>query len=191
MAEYKYSKYDFENPSLLFRLDDFLKDKIGGPFYYMPYYKTFKLGGDEAVLDFGCGGGGSSKCLISLLDESGRLTCIDASNYWIGKAKKRLRKHRNVECFAGDIRELSIPENAYDVISIIHVIHDIEPLERKGIVNSLCRRLKKGGRLFIWEPVKQSHGMPADEIRSLFEDENLKETDYTLTKSWYKGAWQK
>lgn len=191
VQEYEFKQVDFDNPSLLFVLEDSLKDLIGEPFFYKPYFVTFGLKGDETVLDFGCGGGIGSRCLRKLLTGQGYLTCVDVSNYWINKAKKRLGKYANVECKSGDIRELNIPDNTYDVISILHVIHDISPVERKDIVNTISRKLNLNGALFIREPIKKSHGMSVDEIRTLFSDAGLKETEHKITKSEYTGTYQK
>jgi 2-polyprenyl-3-methyl-5-hydroxy-6-metoxy-1,4-benzoquinol methylase len=189
MEEYEFKKVDFENPSFLFVMEDRLKDLIGGPLFYRPYFDTFALNGDERVLDFGCGGGSGSKVLIKYLSDGGSLTATDVSNYWIEKAEKRLKKYSNATCVAGDIREVKIDDNEFDVITIMHVIHDIEPKQRRDVVTALCKKLKKGGRLFLREPIKQSHGMPVEEIRTLFSGGGLKEQDFKVVRGEYIGRW--
>lgn len=190
MNEHEFKQVDFENPSALFILEDILKALIGCPLLYSPYYRTFELKGDENVLDFGCGGGAGSRCLAELLKRNGHLTCIDISNYWINKAKKRLRKYVSVECIAGDIRELDIPADSFDVIAIFHVIHDIAPVDRQDTVAALSRLLKKDGTAFVREPIKKSHGMPVGEIQTLFSNAGLKEIEHLESKSEYKGRFQ-
>jgi len=189
--DYKFKQVDFDNPSFLFVLEDRLKNLIGEPILYKPYFSTFGLKGDESVLDFGCGGGVGSRCLSKFLNGQGHLTCVDVSSFWIEKAAERLKKHPSVECKSGDIRELDIPEATFDVISILHVIHDIAPAERQSIVNALSRKLKANGALFISEPVKKSHGMPVEEIRTLLSNASLKEIEFKETKSEYMGKHQK
>lgn len=191
IQEYQFKQVNFDKPSPLFVLEDRLKDLIGEPFFYKPYFTTFGLKGDETVLDFGCGGGVGSRCLRKLLNKQGHLTCVDISNYWINKAQKRLKKYTNVECKSGDIRELDIPDNTYDAISIFHVIHDISPAERKDIVDAVSRKLKINGALFIREPIKESHGMPVEGIRTLLSDAGLKEIKHKVTKSDYMAKYQK
>jgi len=191
LSDYDFKEYDFEHPSILFVLEDILKGLIGGPLLYNPYFKTFGLKGNERVLDFGCGGGAGSRRLANLLSEDGHLTCVDVSSHWIAKARKRLDKYSNVECKSGDIRELDISDSSFDVISAIHVIHDVAPQERQDIVNALSRKLKEGGLLFIREPTKKSHGMPVEEIRALLSDAGLKEIKHKETKSEYMGKYQK
>ena len=190
VSEYSYKQVDFENPSFLFILEDMLKGLIGGPLLYNPYFKTFGLKGNERMLDFGCGGGVGSRCLADLLNENGHLTCVDISNYWISKARKRLKKHVNTECRAGDIRRLEVQEHSFDVISIFHVIHDIPPEDRQDTVNVLARVLNTNGTIFIREPTKKSHGIPVVEIRALFSDAGLREAGYKETKSEYIGRFR-
>ena len=191
MSDYEFKEYDFEHPSILFVLEDILKGLIGGILLYNPYFKTFGLRGNEKVLDFGCGGGAGSRCLANLLEENGHLTCVDVSLYWIKKARKRLKKYSNVECKSGDIRELDVSDSSFDVISTIHVIHDIAPAAREDVVKTLSRKLKVGGTLFIREPTRQSHGMPVKEIQALMSYAGLKEIEHKETKSEYMGKYEK
>jgi len=191
MNEYKFKQVDFENPSFLFIVEDMLKSLIGDRLFYNSYFKNFGLKGDEKVLDFGCGGGTGAKYLIKFLNEDGHLTCVDVANYWINKAKKRLEKYSNVECKSGEIGELNIHDFLYDVISIIHVIHDIEPTKRQDTINILAQKLKKDGTLFIREPIRKSHGMPVKEIQTLLSNAGLKETQHTENKYEYKGKFMR
>jgi len=191
LSDYNFEQYDFEHPSILYILKDKLKGFLGGPLLYNPYFKTFGLKGNEKVVDFGCGGGAGSQCFANLLDKGGHLTCVDVSSYWITKARKRLDRYSSVECMLGDIRELDIPDSSFDVISTIHVIHDIVPAGRQDIVKTLSQKLKAGGLFFIKELVKKSHGMPVEEIRTLLSDAGLNEIEHKETKSEYMGKYQK
>ena len=190
MGDSEFKEHDFEHPSILFILQDKLKVLLGEPLFYTPYYRTFGLQGNENVLDFGCGGGVGSRCLANLL-KKGHLTCVDVSQYWMEKSRKRLKKYSNVECKAGDIREMDIPDSSFDVISTIHVIHDIHPRDRLGTIGVLSRKLKPRGILFIKERIEKSHGMPVEEIRASLSGVGLKEIEHKDTKSEYMGKYQK
>jgi len=191
MSEHKFEMRDFEKPSFLFILEDIVKGFLGGLLLYNPFIKTFGIKGNERVLDFGCGGGISSRCIAKKLTKGGFLTCVDTSIFWMKKAEKRLRKYNNVEFKTGDIRKLDIPDSSYDIVSIVHVIHDIGPELRQATVNSLAAKLKEGGRLFIIEPTKKSHGMSIEEIRTLMNNAGLVETNNTIKKSSYTGEFTK
>jgi ubiquinone/menaquinone biosynthesis C-methylase UbiE len=189
--EHKFKQRDFDHPSFLFVLEDMLKSLLGGPLLYNRYMKSFGLKGNEKVLDFGCGGGTASQCLIKFLNKNGHLTCVDTSSFWIKKAARRLKKYPNVECKSGDIRKLDIPDSSFDVISTIHVVHDIEPAQRQDIINTLSRKLKTGGSIFIRERIEKSHGMSVEEIRTLFSSAGLKEVEHKQDKKEYMGRFQK
>jgi ubiquinone/menaquinone biosynthesis C-methylase UbiE len=191
MSNYEFKERGFDHPTILFILEDILKGLIGGSLLYYLYYNTFGLEGNEKILDFGCGGGTGSRCLANILNRDGHLTCIDSSAYWIGKAKKRLQKFANVECKYGNIKELDIPNSAFDVITIFHVVHDIPPTKRQDTTKILSQKLKEGGKLFIRERIEKSHGMPVHEIRALLSEAGLKEIEYKVTKTEYMGKYQK
>ncbi len=190
MAKYTFKQPDFEHPSFLFRLEDKLKDLLGGLFY-KPFINDFGMEGYENALDFGCGGGVEARFVLKNLRDGGRLTCIDLSDYWIRRAKKRLEKYTNVVCLQGDIRQLDIPDNSFDLIFTIHVIHDIAPADRQSTVNALAQKLKPGRAFFIWEPTKISHGMAVEEIRELLSKAGLQESSFNQTKTAYRGKFIK
>lgn len=190
MAEETFKQPDFDNPSFFFRLEDKLKGILGG-FFYKPFIKDFGLKGDEHVLDFGCGGGVEARFVLEHLRDGGRITCVDLSDYWIQRAKKRLKKYPNAVCIQGDIRQLGIPDGSFDLIFTVHVIHDIAPAERQSTVDALAQKLKPGCSLYIWEPTKISHGMAVEEIRDLLSKAGLRESSFTKTKSAYKGKFIK
>ena len=191
MVEYRFKQVDFDNPSLLFVIEDLLKNAIGEPLLYDSYFKTFQLKGNEKVLDFGCGGGAGSRSLLRFLSRDGHLTCVDSSNYWIRKAERRLKKYPNAVCKAGDITRLDIPDESFDVISVFHVLHDIVPGNRQATVNALSTKLKQRGMLYVREPTKQSHGISIAELCSLASRAGFKEIGHTITKSEYLGKFQK
>lgn len=191
MNNHNLKQYDFEHPSRLFILEDRLKGLLGGPLLYRPYFKTLGLKGNENVLDFGCGGGAGSRHLVNLLTTGGHLVCLDASSYWIARARSRLKKYSNAECQSGDIRVMDIPDSSFDVISTIHVIHDIAPAERQGIIQALSRKLKTGGFFFVKEPIKKSHGIPVEELGALLSGAGFKVVEHRETGAEYIGKYVK
>jgi ubiquinone/menaquinone biosynthesis C-methylase UbiE len=90
----------------------------------------------------------------------------------------------------GGFKNLELPEHSFDAISIFHVIHDIAPGERQDTVSLLCRKLKADGTIFVREPVKKSHGMPVSEIRNLFSNAGLIETQFQESESEYRGRFK-
>ena len=192
MKEFDPSGFDFDNPSALFRFEDTLKGLIGGPLYYDPYFRSrggFR--GDEQVLDFGCGGGASTRSIATRLTRGGSVTGVEISSYFSEKAKKRVAHQSNARILHGEITELGLEPRSFDLISIIHVIHDISRAKRSATVQALAVLLKSNGRLWIWEPTRPSHGMPAEEIRGLMQKAGLKEVSAEVEGNAFKGVFVK
>lgn len=109
-----------------------------------------------AYLDFGCGNGrlfdallAGSPALQAALD-AGRLSLfgLDTSAASLAAARE-LAGSRPIG-FATRFEELP-PGAAFDLVTGFLVFHHIAPAERPAIASALCRRLKPGGRLVVWE----------------------------------------
>jgi ubiquinone/menaquinone biosynthesis C-methylase UbiE len=176
-------------------LEESLQYRLGG-FAYKKHVNGLGLMGGEKVLDFGCGGGACARQILKQLSADGTLTCLDNSEFWLSKAKRRLSKHANIEFKLGDISRMDIPPSSYDVISIHFVLHDVDSSSRQETANVLARLLKDTGSLFIREPMGKHHGMPAKEIRSLMASAGLREAGHEISKSrlgvsTYSGIFRK
>jgi ubiquinone/menaquinone biosynthesis C-methylase UbiE len=192
MKEFDPSVYDFDNPSALFRFEDRLKGLIGGPLFYAPYYQSRGgFQGDEQVLDFGCGGGVSTRSIAARLTRGGAVTGVEISSYFSERARERVARYPSARILHGDITELDLPRQSFDLISIIHVIHDIPRARRSATVQALAALLKPNGRLWIWEPTRPSHGMPAEEVRRLMGEAGLREVSAEVPGHAFKGIFEK
>ena len=192
MKEFDPSGIDFNNPSALFRFEDSLKGLIGGPLYYAPFFRSCGgFRGDEQVLDFGCGGGVSTRSVASELTRGGAVTGVDISTYFSERARKRVARYPSARILRGEITELDLPRRSFDLISIVHVIHDIPRARRSATVQALGALLKPGGRVWIWEPTRPSHGMPAEEIRGLMDEAGLGEVSVQIEGNAFKGVFEK
>jgi ubiquinone/menaquinone biosynthesis C-methylase UbiE len=192
MKEFDPAVLDFDNPSPLFRFEDWLKGLIGGPLYYEPHFRSqggFR--GDEQVLDFGCGGGVGTRSIAASLAGGGAVTGVDPSSYFTEKARRRLEGFANARILQGEIGELDLPRRSFDLITIIHVLHDIVKDKRRAAIGALEALLKPKGRLWIYEPTRASHGMPAEEIRGLMAEAGLREVSGEEQKSSYRGIFEK
>lgn len=167
---------------------------------YRKFVNSLGLKGDEWVIDYGSGTGAASKLIAQcLLDGNGHLTCVDISRILIDVVRKRLERYPNVDLKLGDIISLDVEDNRYNAVVIHYVLHDIPRAERQEKVNALSRKLKKGGRIFIEEPVvyeyeaSRTHGMHLgaflpEEIRGLMTYAGLTELSFRTTKSLFLGT---
>ena len=86
---------------------------------------------------------------------------------------------------------MAIPENNFDIISILYVLHDIDPDSRAEVLTALARTLKSTGKVCIREPIKSTHGIPVNELRRLFKNAGLREVSCQVKKSEYLGEFKK
>lgn len=183
---------DFEDPPKLFLIEDRLKAVLGEPLLYRRFYrKQGWFRGDERVLDFGCGGGVGTRCIAKQLTDGGEVVGVDVSSVMLERAGRRLRKYPNAKVLKGELDALDIDENSFDIVSMIYVIHDIARKDRPRIVGAFARLLKPGGRIWVFEPTKDSHGIPVEELRGLMSDAGLHEVASEIRKSSYRGTFEK
>jgi 2-polyprenyl-3-methyl-5-hydroxy-6-metoxy-1,4-benzoquinol methylase len=142
--------------------------------YYARHVRRLGLRGHERVLDFGCGPGVAARQIAAQLAKGGgRLTCVDVSQTWMRVARQMTRRCPNVEYKLGDIAALDVEDDAYDVVFIHFVLHDIPARDRPQIVRHLADKLQVGGRLSLREPTSSGHGMSPGEIRRLMTGAGL------------------
>lgn len=182
----------YENPTMLYKFIDKFGNNRMFSFIYTKYIKTLNLNGNEKVLDFGSGSGAGSKHLAKILQKgNGRLTCVDISEYWTEKAKKRMRNYNNVEFLVGQLAELKLESKAFDVIYIFYALHDVSKELRNGIVSEFFRILKDDGKLYIKEPQRENDGMPVAEITELMKSNGFYEESSKKYKNAYSAVYKK
>ncbi len=109
----------------------------------------FKLGAKEGdnILDLGCGNGRLAQlfadCEISYLG-------IDVSEELIKIAKKKFAVKNNIRFEVGDILNLQLQKNNFDLVYVLAVLHHIpsEALRLKAL-EDINKAMKKNATLFI------------------------------------------
>jgi ubiquinone/menaquinone biosynthesis C-methylase UbiE len=138
---------------------------------------SLKLSGSENVLDFGSGAGSEAVYLAGALGPDGGLTCVDVSPTWLAEARRRLRGARNVEFVQGDVREIPMPEAAFDVVLAHYVLHDVDRSALPATLAALARSIRPGGRFVAVEPLRSRHVhalLTVDELADLMADAGLR-----------------
>jgi ubiquinone/menaquinone biosynthesis C-methylase UbiE len=100
---------------------------------------------DMEVLEFGCGTGSTA---ITHAPHVKHILAIDVSQKMltIARAKAEANSIKNVTFRQSDIDELSVPDQTYDVVlglSILHLVND-----KEAIISKVHKMLKPGG-LFV------------------------------------------
>ncbi|KLT71325.1 methyltransferase type 11 [Flavobacterium sp. ABG] len=109
------------------------------------------------VLDIGCGAGNYTLMMLSKIPNL-NATLVDLSQPMLDKALERVSKETNgkVEILHGDIREVALPEEQFDIIlagAVLHHLRDDQDWETT--FSKLFRLLKPGGCLMISDLITQ------------------------------------
>lgn len=182
----------YEKASLFYRLIDELGNNRVFSFIYKKYMNQIGLEGNETVLDFGSGSGAGSRHLAKKLYKfNGHLTCVDISEFWMKKAKARMRHYDNVDFLVGQLPELQLYEKSFDVIYIFYALHEVQKELRSGIVSEFFRILKNEGRLLIKEPQRENDGMSVNEIEELMISNGFYKVSCVMSKGTYSAVYKK
>lgn len=109
------------------------------------------------LLDIGCGAGNYT---LMMLQKLPRLDCslVDLSRPMLDKAFERVsgQTRNKVETLLGDIREVELPENHFDIILAGAVLHHLrEDGDWEKVFKKLFNLLRPGGCLMISDLVVQ------------------------------------
>ncbi len=128
------------------------------------------FGGDERVLDVGCGTGALSYALAPLV---GEVVGIDASEDYLAAA----REHAPPNCafVAGDAEALAYPYGDFDLVGCLRVLHHVRRPEL--VVGEIARVTRPGGRILLADQLGD-----IDPIRSLELDRFERARDPTHTR---------
>lgn len=111
----------------------------------------------ENLLDIGCGGGNYSLMMLSKIPNL-NCTLVDLSKPMLDKAFERVSQvtNKNVEILQGDIREVSLKENHFDIILAGAVLHHLrDDQDWQSTFSKLYSLLKPGGCLMISDLITQ------------------------------------
>ncbi|MCX2680082.1 class I SAM-dependent methyltransferase [Galbibacter sp. EGI 63066] len=126
----------------------------------------------ENLLDVGCGAGNYSLMMLSKLQNL-NCTLVDLSKPMLDKAHERVSKATNgsVKVLQGDIREVELQEQHYDIIlagAVLHHLRDDQDWETTFA--KLYKLLKPGGCLMISDLITQDTELLNDYIWERYGD---------------------
>ena len=110
------------------------------------------------LLDVGCGAGNYSLKLLSLIPNL-EVTLVDLSRKMLDRAVQRVSHQTTagVHALQGDIRELVVPTEHFDLITAAAVLHHLRgDQEWRDNFEKLYRALRPGGSLWIADLVEHT-----------------------------------
>ncbi|MBW6479751.1 MAG: arsenite methyltransferase [Bacteroidales bacterium] len=105
------------------------------------------------VLDLGSGAGNDCFVARAIVGDSGQVTGLDFSDEMLSKARQNAEKLgcKNVEFVAGDIEEIPMESNRFDVV-ISNCVLNLVPHKQKAFAE-IMRVLKPGGHFCVSDVV--------------------------------------
>jgi tRNA (cmo5U34)-methyltransferase len=110
------------------------------------------------VLDVGCGAGNYTLKLLELLPNLA-VTLIDLSQPMLDRAKERISQKTTspVNTIQGDIREVKLPNEQFDIVLAAAVLHHLRAdQEWRDVYTAFYRALRPGGSLWVFDLVESS-----------------------------------
>lgn len=109
----------------------------------------------DSVLDLGSGAGNDCFVARSIVGENGKVTGIDFTAEMLKKAQENTKKmgYKNVEFVKGDIEEMPLSDNSFDVV-ISNCVLNLVPNKDKAF-KEIYRVLKSNARFCISDVVIQ------------------------------------
>lgn len=109
----------------------------------------------ESVLSVGCGPGFETAAIAERIGEEGSVTGIDVDEQVLAAAKDRCGDLPQVSFKQGDITDLPIEDESYDLAVAKQVLYAISDLDTA--LNELFRVVKPGGRVAVTGGDRRTH----------------------------------
>jgi len=107
----------------------------------------------DSVLDLGSGAGNDCFVARAIVGETGKVTGLDFTDAMLQKARENTRKlgFANVEFVQGDIEDMPLPDNSYDVV-LSNCVLNLVPDKAKAFAQ-IMRVLKPTGQFCVSDVV--------------------------------------
>lgn len=122
----------------------------------LPHLRRALEGRDAAsasLLDIGCGAG---TFLHDVKDNWPhlRVSALDLSPAYLGKARARLGAWRDINYLQRDAEDTRLPDRSFDIITAVYLFHELPPKVRVAIAKEVARLLKPGGVFILADTIQ-------------------------------------
>ncbi len=136
--------------------------------------RSIGMGGEESVLELGCGPGYFSRALADSVPR-GTLTLFDLQPEMLNMARERLGSRSTITAVVGDAMMLPFNAAAFDIVFIALVLGEVP--DRRRCLEEVRRTLRPGG----WLVINEVRGDP-DFIKPARLDEECGEAGLRLLR---------
>ena len=112
-------------------------------------------GADESVLSVGCGPGFETTALAQYIGGDGSITGIDVNEEVLAAARDRSGELPQVSFDQGNIVDLPVPDESYDLAIAKQVLYAVSDIE--AALDELFRVIRPGGRVAVTAGDKRTH----------------------------------
>lgn len=106
------------------------------------------------VLDVGSGTGVLLPYLHAKVGAQGKITAVDFSEKMLAKAQEKFANLNNIEFYVGDILEMELPAENYDVVICLNFFPHLHT-RKEEFIKKIKSSLKIGGSLIIMHDISR------------------------------------
>ena len=110
---------------------------------------------DATVLDVGSGTGVLIPYLHAQVGACGKITAVDFSENMLAKAQEKFCNLNNVNFLVGDILEMELPQNFYDVVICLNFFPHLHT-RKEDFLRKMNGALKNGGCLIVMHDISRA-----------------------------------
>ena len=108
-----------------------------------------------AVLDVGSGTGVLIPYLHAKVGACGKITAVDFSENMLAKAQEKFSNLNNLNFLVGDILEMDLPQNFYDVVICLNFFPHLHT-RKEEFLRKMNNALKNGGSLIVMHDISRA-----------------------------------
>lgn len=122
----------------------------------LPFIRRALAGRDAGaarLLDLGCGAGGFL-CDVKDNWPQLRMTALDLSPAYIGKAQSALGAWKDIDYVRANAEATGLPDASFDIVTAIYLFHELPPKARRNVAAEAARLLKPGGVFILVDTIQ-------------------------------------
>ena len=110
---------------------------------------------EATVLDVGSGTGVLIPYLHSQVGACGKITAVDFSENMLAKAQEKFSNLTNVNFLVGDVLEMDLPQNSYDVVICLNFFPHLHT-RKEEFLRKMNIALKNDGSLIVMHDISRA-----------------------------------